>query len=65
MGNLMLVCIKMQQNGWALQLLSVACLSLGAKMEETLVPTLLDLQVVELIKISNATAAFVSSLGMN
>ncbi|KAG6473271.1 cyclin-D1-1-like isoform X1 [Zingiber officinale] len=36
---------RLQQNGWALQLLSVACLSLGAKMEETLVPTLLDLQV--------------------
>ncbi|KAJ1696119.1 hypothetical protein LUZ63_004631 [Rhynchospora breviuscula] len=30
---------------WALQLLSVACLSLAAKMEETLVPSLLDLQV--------------------
>ncbi|XP_010913507.1 cyclin-D2-1 isoform X1 [Elaeis guineensis] len=34
-----------QSNGWALQLLSVACLSLAAKMEETLVPSLLDLQV--------------------
>lgn len=55
----------MQQNGWALQLLSVACLSLAAKMEETLVPTLLDLQVVELIMISNATATFVSSLSMD
>ncbi|KAK6133715.1 hypothetical protein DH2020_032625 [Rehmannia glutinosa] len=32
-------------NGWALQLLSVACLSLAAKMEEPLVPSLLDLQV--------------------
>ncbi|XP_072953135.1 cyclin-D2-1-like [Typha angustifolia] len=32
-------------NEWALQLLSVACLSLAAKMEETLVPSLLDLQV--------------------
>ncbi|KAG0470634.1 hypothetical protein HPP92_017334 [Vanilla planifolia] len=34
-----------QANGWALQLLSVACLSLAAKMEETFVPSLLDLQV--------------------
>lgn len=34
-----------QTNGWALQLLSVACLSLAAKMEEPLVPSLLDLQV--------------------
>ncbi|KAI7728831.1 hypothetical protein M8C21_023810 [Ambrosia artemisiifolia] len=32
-------------NGWPLQLLSVACLSLAAKMEETLVPSILDLQV--------------------
>jgi cyclin D1/2/4 len=31
--------------GWPLQLLSVACLSLAAKMEETEVPLLLDLQV--------------------
>ncbi|GER32319.1 cyclin D1 [Striga asiatica] len=31
--------------GWPLQLLSVACLSLAAKMEEPLVPSLLDLQV--------------------
>ncbi|KAL6983622.1 Cyclin-D1-1 [Sarracenia purpurea var. burkii] len=35
----------LQTNGWALQLLSVACLSLAAKMEEPLVPSLLDLQV--------------------
>ncbi|KAJ1389905.1 Cyclin-like [Sesbania bispinosa] len=34
-----------QTNGWPLQLLSVACLSLAAKMEEPLVPPLLDLQV--------------------
>jgi len=34
-----------QTSGWPLQLLSVACLSLAAKMEETLVPSLLDLQV--------------------
>ncbi|XP_042500815.1 cyclin-D1-1 [Macadamia integrifolia] len=31
--------------GWPLQLLSVSCLSLAAKMEEALVPSLLDLQV--------------------
>ncbi|WOL19856.1 hypothetical protein Cni_G28658 [Canna indica] len=36
---------RLPQNVWALQLLSVACLSLAAKMEETFVPTLLDLQV--------------------
>ena len=34
-----------QTSGWPLQLLSVACLSLAAKMEEPLVPSLLDLQV--------------------
>ncbi|KAI3452770.1 hypothetical protein Pfo_009433 [Paulownia fortunei] len=34
-----------KMNGWPLQLLSVACLSLAAKMEESLVPSLLDLQV--------------------
>ncbi|KAM5566700.1 cyclin-D1-1 [Rosa sericea] len=34
-----------QANGWPMQLLSVACLSLAAKMEEPLVPPLLDLQV--------------------
>ncbi|PIN24940.1 G1/S-specific cyclin D [Handroanthus impetiginosus] len=34
-----------KMNGWPLQLLSVACLSLAAKMEEPLVPSLLDLQV--------------------
>ncbi|PKA47865.1 Cyclin-D1-1 [Apostasia shenzhenica] len=32
-------------NGWPLQLLSVACLSIAAKLEETFVPSLLDLQV--------------------
>ncbi|XP_039068600.1 cyclin-D1-1-like isoform X2 [Hibiscus syriacus] len=31
-------------NGWPLQLLSVACLSLAAKMEEPQVPSLLELQ---------------------
>jgi cyclin D1/2/4 len=31
--------------GWPMQLLSVACLSLAAKMEEPLVPSLLDIQV--------------------
>ncbi|KDP21306.1 hypothetical protein JCGZ_21777 [Jatropha curcas] len=34
-----------QTKGWPMQLLSVACLSLAAKMEEALVPSLLDLQV--------------------
>ncbi|KAM7474754.1 hypothetical protein LguiB_021997 [Lonicera macranthoides] len=33
------------ENGWPFQLLSVACLSLAAKMEETRVPLLLDLQM--------------------
>lgn len=33
--------------GWPLQLLSVACLSLAAKMEEISVPLLLDLQTKE------------------
>ncbi|KAL5974311.1 hypothetical protein ACLOJK_030975 [Asimina triloba] len=32
-------------NGWPLQLLCVASLSLAAKMEETLVPSFLDLQI--------------------
>ncbi|GMQ01156.1 hypothetical protein CsSME_00047894 [Camellia sinensis var. sinensis] len=36
-----------EANGWPLQLLSVACLSLAAKMEEPYVPLLLDLQVFE------------------
>ncbi|KAI3972766.1 hypothetical protein MKX01_019424 [Papaver californicum] len=34
-------------NGWPLQLLSVACLSLAAKMEEMEVPHLIDLQILE------------------
>ncbi|KAF2302469.1 hypothetical protein GH714_036462 [Hevea brasiliensis] len=37
--------ILKQTSGWPMQLLSVACLSLAAKMEEALVPSLLDLQV--------------------
>ncbi|KAK0581491.1 hypothetical protein LWI29_014420 [Acer saccharum] len=36
-----------QANGWPFQLLSVACLSLAAKMEEPEVPLLLDLQLFE------------------
>ncbi|KAJ0010701.1 hypothetical protein Pint_33663 [Pistacia integerrima] len=36
-----------QASGWPFQLLSVACLSLAAKMEEPLVPLLLDLQIFE------------------
>ncbi|PIA62184.1 hypothetical protein AQUCO_00200292v1 [Aquilegia coerulea] len=35
----------LQSNGWLLQLISVACLSLAAKMEEPLVPSLIDIQV--------------------
>jgi cyclin D1/2/4 len=35
----------LQHKTWMLQLLSVACISLAAKMEETEVPILLDLQV--------------------
>ncbi|XP_058115474.1 cyclin-D1-1 isoform X3 [Magnolia sinica] len=34
-----------RSNGWPLQLLCVASLSLAAKMEETLVPSFLDLQI--------------------
>ncbi|KAF2294362.1 hypothetical protein GH714_009682 [Hevea brasiliensis] len=34
-------------NGWPFQLLSVACLSLAAKMEEVHVPPLLDLEILE------------------
>ncbi|PKI71622.1 cyclin-D4-1-like isoform X2 [Punica granatum] len=33
------------ENGWPFQLLSVACLSLAAKIEELYVPLLLDLQI--------------------
>uniref|UniRef100_A0A0A8YYU8 Cyclin-like domain-containing protein n=1 Tax=Arundo donax TaxID=35708 RepID=A0A0A8YYU8_ARUDO len=36
---------RLPDHGWAFQLLSVACLSLAAKMEETSVPSLLDLQI--------------------
>ncbi|XP_022991967.1 cyclin-D2-2-like [Cucurbita maxima] len=36
-----------RRNGWPFQLLSVACLSLAAKMEEPQVPLLLDLQIFE------------------
>ncbi|XP_020161802.1 cyclin-D2-1 isoform X1 [Aegilops tauschii subsp. strangulata] len=39
------VSFAMQEDGWAMQLLAVTCLSLAAKMEETLVPSLLDLQI--------------------
>ncbi len=39
------VAVLQQGKAWMLQLLSVACLSLAAKMEETEVPILLDLQV--------------------
>ncbi|TKW32972.1 hypothetical protein SEVIR_2G201900v4 [Setaria viridis] len=36
---------RLPEDGWAMELLAVTCLSLAAKMEETLVPSLLDLQV--------------------
>ncbi|KAG4984379.1 hypothetical protein AAZX31_10G243500 [Glycine max] len=39
--------LPQQSGGWAFQLLSVACLSLAAKMEESHVPFLLDLQLFE------------------
>lgn len=42
------LCFHCQQpSGWPFQILSVACLSLAAKMEETQVPILLDLQALE------------------
>ncbi|RDX80957.1 Cyclin-D1-1, partial [Mucuna pruriens] len=40
-------CTLPRASGWAFQLLSVACLSLAAKMEEPHVPFLLDLQLFE------------------
>ncbi|CAM6084917.1 unnamed protein product [Calypogeia fissa] len=43
-----------QGTSWKLQLLTVACMSLAAKMEETEVPFLLDLQVVEVEHIFEA-----------
>ncbi|XP_022775094.1 cyclin-D1-1-like isoform X2 [Durio zibethinus] len=36
-----------QGKGWPMQLLSVSCLSLAAKMEETTVPFLLDFQIIK------------------
>ncbi|XP_020575617.1 cyclin-D1-1-like [Phalaenopsis equestris] len=36
-----------EKNGWPMQLLSVACISIAAKMEETQVPLLLDLQILD------------------
>ncbi|CAK7330191.1 unnamed protein product [Dovyalis caffra] len=38
---------SLPENGWPFQLLSVACLSLAAKMEEPDMPLLLDLQILE------------------
>ena len=52
-NNAMVFSFTIQQtSGWPLQLLSVTCLSLAAKMEEPLVPSLLDLQVYFLNKLS-------------
>ncbi|XVF17506.1 hypothetical protein REPUB_Repub10bG0128700 [Reevesia pubescens] len=36
-----------QGKGWPMQLLSLSCLSLAAKMEETTIPILLDLQIIK------------------
>lgn len=36
---------RLPGNGWSMQLLAVTCFSLAAKMEETLVPSILDLQI--------------------
>lgn len=36
---------EQKDKAWMMQLLSVACLSLASKMEETEVPLILDLQV--------------------
>ncbi|WVY96734.1 hypothetical protein V8G54_028885 [Vigna mungo] len=41
------LCSLPQSSGWPFQLISVACLSLAAKMEESHVPFLLDLQLFE------------------
>ncbi|KAL2477383.1 Cyclin-D4-1 [Forsythia ovata] len=38
---------SLPESGWPFQLLSVACLSLAAKMEEPYVPLLLELQILE------------------
>ncbi|KAL0924806.1 hypothetical protein M5K25_005664 [Dendrobium thyrsiflorum] len=38
---------KQSGGGWPMQLLCVACLSIAAKMEETHVPVLLDLQILD------------------
>ncbi|RQO99525.1 hypothetical protein POPTR_014G005550v4 [Populus trichocarpa] len=38
-----------QGKGWPLQLLAVACLSLAAKLEETRVPSLLEIHINERI----------------
>lgn len=55
-----------EDKAWMAQLLSVACLSLAAKMEETYVPRSLDLQVSS-VKNRNARIVFmctVSKLGL-
>lgn len=53
---LIFLCELMQQGtSWKLQLLSVACMSLAAKMEETEVPFLLDLQVTNCRQFSSSS----------
>lgn len=41
------LCCMQPRKGWQWHLLSVACLAVAAKMEETSVPNLLDLQLIE------------------
>lgn len=42
---LLFVICRRAKLAWMMQLLAVACLSIAAKMEETEVPLILDLQV--------------------
>lgn len=39
--------VVQEDKGWPMQLLAVACLAVAAKMEETRVPVLIDLQIKE------------------
>ena len=67
--NNALVFFTIQQTcRWPWQLLSVACLSLAAKMEEPFVPSLLDLQVYfflnELSRVKVITSIFLFSMSI-